>query len=355
MHRVDRRKSEQTKTGRRPSADDTARGDDPPRLHLEPVSHAAGERDDFAAAVRAGLTAGAKSIPCRFLYDARGSLLFERITELPEYYPTRAERSILRAHAADIARCVKPPVELVELGSGSASKTRALIETLIEANGSLVFRPIDISPTILEASSRELLDAHPTLVIEGLVGEYDAALRSLAERHEGRSRLVLWLGSSIGNLSREAAARFLARVRGALGRADRLLVGVDLRKDARVLERAYDDADGVTAAFDLNLLARINRELGGHFDLARFRHEASYDVEAGRVEMHLVSLGAQRVPIDRLGIEVGLADGEAIHTESSYKYSLAEIDALASVAGLAVEQRWLDRDGLFSSNLLRAA
>lgn len=322
------------------------------RFSLAAVSKQAAH-ESFAGAVRNGLCSDPKFLPCRFLYDERGSELFEQITDTPEYYPTRTERSILRTHAPTIATCADAPLELVELGSGSASKTRLLIESLIEEHGSLVFRPIDISATILEESSKDLLEAHPELEIHGLVGEYEAALRKLATTSSPDPRLVLWLGSSIGNLTREEAADFLTRVRASLGPRDRLLVGVDLRKDADVLELAYDDPAGITAAFNLNLLARINRELGGSFDLHAFEHRARYNEEIGRVEMHLTSSCEQVVRIDALGTEISFASGEAIHTENSYKYSETEIAGLAQRADLEVEATWKDVDELFSLNLLR--
>jgi L-histidine N-alpha-methyltransferase len=325
----------------------------PERFSLASVSKQAAH-ESFASAVRDGLCSDPKSLPCRFLYDARGSALFEQITEIPEYYPTRTERSILRAHAGTIATCAGTPLELVELGSGSASKTRLLIESLIERHGSLVFRPIDISASILEQSSHELLEEHPELEIHGLVGEYEAALRKLATTEADHPRLVLWLGSSIGNLTREDATSFLQRVRNSLGERDRLLVGIDLRKHADILELAYDDPAGITAAFNLNLLARINRELGGHFDIGSFEHRARYDDEIGRVEMHLVSSCDQDVQIDALGANLHFAAGEQIHTENSYKYSDDEIANLGRASDLEVEACWKDGDGLFSLNLLRA-
>lgn len=304
--------------------------------------------------MRDGLCSDPKTLPCRFLYDARGSALFEQITEIPEYYPTRTERSILRAHAARIATCAGTPLELVELGSGSASKTRLLIESLIEQHGSLVFRPIDISESILEQSSKQLLEDHPELEIHGLIGEYEAALRKLATTNSPHPRLVLWLGSSIGNLTREEAGAFLLRVRDLLGPRDRLLVGIDLRKSAEILELAYDDPAGITAAFNLNLLARINRELGGHFDLHTFEHRARYEEEPGRVEMHLVSRCEQVVCVDALGANLHFERGETVHTENSYKYSNAEIADLGRAADLELETSWTDGEGLFSLNLFRA-
>jgi len=309
--------------------------------------------ENFADAVAAGLERPQKTLPCRFFYDERGSLLFEDITELEEYYPTRTERGILQHSAKQIAQAIGPQPELIELGSGSAAKTRLLIHALIQEHGSLLFRPIDISPTILESSSRDLLEDHPELEIEALAAEYDDALQRLADAPSSRPRLVVWLGSSIGNLTRDAACAFLGRVRSMLGDADRLLVGVDRRKDRATLERAYDDASGVTAAFNLNLLARANRELGANFELAQFEHRAVWEPKLGRVEMHLVSRCEQRVEIGEQ--EFAFDRGETIHTENSHKYSAEEIEQLAAQSGLRVEQRWHDPREWFELSLLQRA
>jgi dimethylhistidine N-methyltransferase len=211
--------------------------------------------------------------------------------------------------------------------------------------------PIDISPTILEESSRELLSVYPRLEVVAVAAEYREGLVRL-QSETGRPKLILWLGSNVGNLDRGEAAEFLGCVRETMGDADRLLVGIDLRKDRAVLERAYNDGQGVTAQFNLNLLARINQELGGEFDLSRFRHRSVYNEPMGRVEMYLDSLAEQRVRIEALEREISFEAGEGIHTENSYKYSLPEIDALSSAAGLRVERRWLDAEGRFSVNLL---
>jgi L-histidine N-alpha-methyltransferase len=319
---------------------------------LRPGAHRASE--DFARAVRSGLEADAKSLPCRFLYDARGSGLFEQICELPEYYPTRAERSILRRHADEIVARVSTPASLVELGSGSAEKTRLLIEALIRRQGQTIFAPIDVSRTALEQSAEGLLEDHDQLRILAVEGEYGEGLRALDGNTRGR-RLILWLGSSIGNLDRLRAARFLGDVRAAMSRGERILVGIDLRKDADRLERAYDDAGGVTARFNLNLLGRINRELGGRFDERSFRHVAEYRGDEGRVELSLESRCDQVVRIEKLDLEVALAEGERIHTEDSYKYSFEEIDTLAEASGLRLEARWLDPGDDFSLNLFDLA
>ena len=311
-------------------------------------------QDDFAAEVRAGLTARRKRLSCRHFYDAEGSRLFEQICALPEYYLTRAELSILQARAKDIVALCGADAALVELGSGSATKTRVLIEALIARHGRLRYLPIDISRTMLADSSQALLADYAALEIVGVAAEYRAG-RKLLRKERDQPKLILWLGSNVGNVTRDAAARFLRAVRATMAGSDRLLVGVDLRKSGRVLEPAYDDAAGVTAQFNLNLLTRINRELDGDFALDRFKHRAVWNRRLGRVEMHLESTQAQTVTIGALGLRVRFAAGERIHTECSYKYSPAEIDKLARRAGLAVEQRWLDDDARFSVNLLAPA
>jgi len=307
--------------------------------------------DTFAAEVARGLSARPKRLECRFLYDAAGSELFEQICELPEYYPTRAERSILEKHAPAIAARVPDASQLIELGSGSATKTRLLIEALLAHQPELCFAPIDISPSALEDASESLLNRFPNLSIDAAATEYETGLELLVDDTD--QRLLAWLGSSIGNLDREEAVAFLASVRQKLNPEDRFLLGIDLRKDPTRLERAYDDSQGVTAEFNLNLLRRINRELGGDFALDRFSHMARYDDARGRVEMHLVSEVAQEVRIESLGRSFEFAAGETIHTENSYKYAEAEIDELADRSGWACENRWLDAQGLFSLSLLR--
>lgn len=304
----------------------------------------------FARDVQAGLTSRPKRLSCCYFYDGEGSLLFEEICELPEYYLPRAEREILQAHAAELAAWFAGDITLVELGSGNAAKTRILIGAFLRRQETLCYVPVDICRTVLEESSRQLLKDYPHLEILAVAGEYHEGLRHL--NTEARPKLVLWLGSNVGNFDRPEAAQFLRRVRATMSPRDRLLMGVDLRKDRAVLERAYDDARGVTAQFNLNLLARINRELDGHFDLTKFRHRAVYREDMGRIEMYLDSVCAQQVAIDRLGLKVPFAPGEAIHTENSYKYSFAEIEELAAGAGLSVEQRWLDNERRFSVNLL---
>jgi L-histidine Nalpha-methyltransferase len=305
---------------------------------------------DFAADVRAGLTASKKKLPCRYLYDAEGSALFEEICALPEYYLTRAEQEILETRAGEILASCPADAALVELGSGSAKKTRALIDAALSRRGALRYVPIDISRSMLEESSRALLGDYPTVEITAIAAEYRAGLRWL--RRQPDSKLILWLGSNVGNFSRTEAARFLRGVRATMSSSDRLLMGVDLRKSRAVLEAAYDDAAGVTARFSLNLLSRINRELGGHFDLDAFAHRSRWNERLGRIEIEIESSTAQVVRIDALRLNVPFRGGEKIYTESSYKYSFVEIERLARAAGLVVVERWLDGDKRFSVNLL---
>jgi dimethylhistidine N-methyltransferase len=312
----------------------------------------AGVPSDFAADVRAGLTATHKRLSCQYLYDAAGSALFEKICAVPEYYLTRAEQEILDAHAAEIVASGPGDAALVELGSGSATKTRTLIEAALaqRPRSTVRYVPIDISRSALEESARSLVADYADLEITAIAAEYRSGLRWL-KRQPG-SKLVLWLGSNVGNFGRGEAARFLRGVRATMSASDRLLMGVDLRKARAVLEAAYDDAAGVTAQFTLNILERMNRELGADFDREGFAHRARWNERLGRVEIRLESLRAQTVHLERLALDVAFRRGERIYTESSYKYSFAEIERLARAAGLVVEERWLDGNKRFSVNLL---
>lgn len=305
----------------------------------------------FAHDVSTGLSANPKRLECRYFYDAEGSRLFDAICRLPEYYLTRAEREILLTQVAEIIAACPARLTLVELGSGSAAKTRILIEALLQRQGALRYVPVDISRSALEQSAHALLHDYDKLEIVAIAAEYQDGLQQLPSVIEG-PKLILWLGSNVGNFERAAASDFLRQVGQTMTPSDRLLVGIDLRKSRSVLEAAYDDAQGVTAQFNLNLLARINRELGGRFDLQGFRHRAAYDEQTGCVRMYLESLRDQTVLIDHLGLNVCFSAGEAIHTENSYKYSFAEIEALAVAAGLRLEQQWLDSRQRFSENLL---
>ncbi len=306
--------------------------------------------DSFREDVIAGLSLPQKTLPPKYFYDAEGSRLFEAICRLKEYYPTRAELRLTRQHLADIARFAGRGCELIEYGSGASNKTRLLIRRLRPA----AYVPVDIAEAALHAASKRLAREFPWLVISGVVGDFSRPLKLPLFRGRGaRRRVIYFPGSTIGNLVPHEAHAFLSMTRGQVGAGDAMLVGVDLKKDANVLHAAYNDAGGVTAAFNLNLLRRINRELGGDFDLARFRHYAFYNASRGRIEMHLVSLVRQGVRIGRHRFEFNA--GESIHTENSCKYSVEEFRALAAEAGFEGAKVWLDRQGLFSLHGLRAA
>jgi dimethylhistidine N-methyltransferase len=317
------------------------------------IHHIGGASDDLAGDVRRGLTAGRKVLQPKYFYDAIGSALFHVITLLPEYYATRAEAEILEKYSDEIALAAGGNIRLLELGSGSATKTRFVIEAILQKQELLEFIPVDISPTALESSSNELLGIYPALRIEAYAGDYFAVLSEISPDSSARN-LVLFLGSNIGNFNYDDAVKLLRQVRKILRPEDCLLLGADLKKDVKILENAYDDPTGVTAAFNLNLLARINRELDADFDLRSFRHRAIYNRDEGGVEMHLESLAAQTVRIKNLDLQVDFAEGERIHTENSYKYDLNDLSALAAETGFERVQTWRDAREFFSSNLFRA-
>ena len=306
---------------------------------------------DLAEDVRAGLTASPKTLHCRYFYDARGSQLFEDICRLPEYYLTRAEGEILAARSDEIANTMGPKLLVFELGSGSGEKTQILLSALTAANKELTYAPVDISRSMLEESAFSLMHRFDKLSIVAVAAEYLDGLRWLEEQ-TGQQKLVVWLGSNLGNFDRPGGAAFLSEIRKRISTGDRLLVGVDLRKGKAVLEAAYDDAQGVTAEFNKNLLHRINRELGGDFNVDGFDHRAFYDDEDGRVVMRLISRRACRVSIKSLDLSIDFAAGEAIHTEDSYKYSPAELGILASASGFTVDRHWSDSGGRFYLGLL---
>jgi L-histidine N-alpha-methyltransferase len=321
------------------------------------ISHVGAARiaPTFAEDVRRGLTSTPKVLYPKYFYDELGSRLFEAITALPEYYPTRAEAEILRYRAGEIVAALGGPLWLLELGSGDGQKTRLVIEALLARQGELEYVPVDISESAVEVSSRALLLSYPGLRITGYVGEYQTALRAIRKERRAPGRtLVLFLGSTLGNLDPAERSALLRDVRDLLNPGEGFLLGVDLKKAESVLIPAYDDALGVTAAFNLNLLGRINRELGGEFDLGAFRHRAIYNREAGRIEMHLESRRAQTVAIRTLSLEIPFTAGETIHTESSYKFDREQIAALAAETGFELGGTWTDEAGRFASNLLVA-
>ncbi len=326
------------------------------RLTLHRLS--SGERQaDFAADVRTGLTARPKSLPPRYFYDRLGSFLFEAICELPEYYLTRCESEILEASAGEMVGSIEPPRRLVELGSGSSTKTRLLIEALLERRPALEYVPIDISAAVLEESSRALLERYAGLAVSAVSADFERALEFISAdggRSAGPPTLAVFLGSSIGNLDEAAATDLLARIRRVLRPGDALLLGADLKKAPEVLVPAYDDALGITAAFNLNVLRRINRELGGEFDVRRFEHRAIWNEDAGRIELHAVSRARQTVRIRDLEIEARFEEGESIHTENSHKYAPEDLERLARASGFRLRRAWRDGESRFSVNLLIA-
>jgi len=305
----------------------------------------------FAADVQAGLNrVGQKELPSKYLYDTVGSRLFDVITALPEYGVTRAEERILREHATEIVERLHTPLTVAELGSGSGQKTRGLLEALCHRDPTSYY-PIEISPAALAMCKREVGDIQAISIL-GLERDYlDGLAEVAAQRRQGKPLLVLFLGSTIGNFDPPAAASFLQEVRALLQPGDSLLIGTDLEKPVPVLLDAYDDPIGVTAAFNLNLLGRINRELDGHFDLSKFDHEARFNTTARRVEMHLRSNRRQRVAIEKADLSVTFEEGETIWTESSHKYSCAEVLRMAQASGFRCEAQWIDREWLFAENL----
>ncbi|HEU5044049.1 MAG TPA: L-histidine N(alpha)-methyltransferase [Nocardioidaceae bacterium] len=300
------------------------------------------------ADVRRGLTATPKVLPPKYFYDARGSELFEEITRLPEYYPTGTERGLLSTHAADIARLTSART-LVELGSGSSEKTRLLLHALSESLACYV--PIDVSESALAAAVSALGDEFPDLAVRGVVADFE----DLSQLPGGHPRLTAFLGGTIGNLDPAERVRFLAGVAQEMVPGDALLLGTDLVKDPTRLVSAYDDAAGVTAAFNLNVLSVMNRQLGADFDPAGFTHVALWDAEREWIEMRLRSLRDQRVHVRDLDLEVSFDRGEEMRTEISAKFRRDRVAAELSAAGLSLSQWWTDPDGDFALSLATPA
>ena len=300
---------------------------------------------DFRDEVLNGLSQPTKVLSPKFFYDKRGSELFDAITELPEYYPTRTEMAILEQHADDMADLLGRECLLLELGSGSSRKIRLLLDALRP----IVYMPLDISKEHLLGSAAALAADYPAIEVHAACADYSVEF-PLPECSSHLPRAAFFPGSSIGNFEPVEATGLLARVGAHLGVGGRLLIGVDLKKDSARLEAAYDDARQVTAEFNLNLLRRINRELAGNFDLSGFRHRALYNADLGRVEMHLVSVRDQTVTVAEH--EFSFSAGETIHTENSYKYRTDEFQSLARAAGFDAEQVWTDADELFSVHCL---
>jgi L-histidine N-alpha-methyltransferase len=307
--------------------------------------------DATASAAREGLTATPKWLPAKLFYDEAGSALFEQITELPEYYLTRTERSIFENFAPEILQSAGPSLTLVELGAGTAAKTCILIEELLRRQSRAMFYPIDVSPSALQEAATQLGRQFPQLRVNPIVADYTGGVEALT-RISGR-KLVLYIGSSIGNFEPDNSIRVLRRVRRTLRAGDALLLGADFAKSPKILVPAYDDAQGVTAAFNKNVLARLNRELEANFDLDTFRHVALWNRRCSRMEMHLESTIAQQVFIPALDLDIAFAKGERIHTENSYKYTPEMIESILRESGFRLEQSWHDRQKWFGVHLAR--
>lgn len=312
-----------------------------PRLHDFGLA-----RDDFRAQVIYGMRQTRKHVPCKFFYDRRGSELFDQICELPEYYPTRTELGIMTRHAAEMAEALGPRCRIVEYGSGSSTKTRLLLDHL---NDPTAYVPLDISREHLLGAAQRLAEQYPGLPVHPVCADYTSQF-TLPDATDARRTVIYFPGSTIGNFEPHEARPFLVAAAQRAGERGGLLIGVDLKKDPNTLHAAYNDSAGVTAAFNLNLLTRINRELEGNFDLAQFAHYAFYNPRLGRIEMHLVSRCGQSVAIG--ANTFAFREGETIFTESSYKYTLSEFASLAAASGWSVERTWIDELRMFSVQYL---
>ena len=319
------------------------------QLPAQQPSAIANADGEFAEAVIDGLSAKRKSLPCRFFYDARGSELFEEITQLAEYYPTRAESSILAEHAREMAAGIADGSVLIEFGSGSSRKTEMLLSALPRLRA---YIPIDVSSTALDEAKRRLQARFPSLDVWPIVGDFSGPIEIRPDLATC-PRTGFFPGSTIGNLGPSEAVDLLVHMRKTLATGGQLIIGVDLKKDPRTLVRAYNDERGMTAEFNLNLLARINREIEPAFDLKGFRHRAIYDPVTGRIEMHLVSVKAQTVAL--LGRIFYFRAGETIHTENSYKYTVDEFQVLCRKAGWRANRVWTDSAALFSVHEMLSA
>ena len=300
----------------------------------------------FAADAVAGLTASPKRLSPKYFYDSAGSALFERITQLPEYYPTRREIGILNEHEGDIAALIPPGAALIEFGSGSSTKTRIVLST---ATSLAAYVPVDISEQFLLRQAADLRREYPRLAVLPVAADFTKPF-GLPDAVQAMPRVGFFSGSTIGNFESHEAAAFLRHAGRILGRGATFIVGVDLVKDTQVLQKAYCDSQGVTAQFNLNVLARMNRELGAKFNLASFEHHAFFNRERSRIEMHLASLKRQRIKL--CGACIDFRAGETIHTENSYKYSIESFGALARGAGFTPLAVWTDPDGYFSVHAL---
>jgi len=307
--------------------------------------------DATASAVREGLNASPKRLPSWLFYDEAGSALFEQITELPEYYLTRTERAIFESYAGEILQAAGPLLTLVELGAGTASKTSVLIEELLQRQARVLFYPIDVSASAMQQAVAQLGRQFPQLRVNPIVADYTGGVEAL-QRISGR-KLVLYIGSSIGNFEPDESVRMLRRIRRSLRAGDAMLLGTDFAKSPKILVPAYDDPQGVTAAFNKNILARLNRELDADFGLDAFRHVALWNKRCSRMEMYLESTVEQQVFLSLLDMDVAFGGGERIHTENSYKYTMEMVETILRESGFRLEQSWQDRQKWFGVHLAR--
>ncbi len=305
----------------------------------------------MAREVRDGMSATPKRLPCKLLYDAVGSALFEQITELPEYYLTRTERAIFEDYAAEMLEAAGPALTLVELGAGTANKTRILIDELLQRQTRALFYPIDVSSAALNEAVSQMAVQFPQLRVSPVVADYSGGVPALS-RISGR-KLVLFIGSSIGNYDPPEAIAMLRRIRRSLRAGDALLLGADLAKSSKILLPAYDDAQGVTAEFNKNILARLNRELDADFNLDAFRHVALWNKRCSRMEIYLESTTAQSVFLPAIDMDVRFGVGERIHTENSYKYTDEMVNNILSESGFKLERTWSDPKRWFGVHLAR--
>lgn len=308
--------------------------------------------DGNAREVLHGLASRPKTLPPKLFYDAAGSALFEQITELPEYYLTVTEQAIFERHASDMVRAAGEASTIIELGAGTAKKTMLVLRAALDLHRNVTFIPVDVSSYALEVAHNRVHSELPQVAVHPLVLDYTQHSSTLAKL-SGR-KLVLYIGSSIGNFEPMAACALLRRLRSSLAPGDSLLLGTDMRKPVEVLLPAYDDAAGVTAQFNLNILARINREFDADFDLDCFAHRVIWNERDSRIEMHLESSIAQLVNIDALDLSIPFVAGETIHTENSYKFTTSMIESMAENGGFSIEQSWSDEREWFTVTLLRA-
>ena len=319
------------------------------KVQILPAGHS---EDSVSNIVRAGLSKLPKTLPPILFYDEEGSRLFEKICEVPEYYLTRTEQSIFDEYGKEMVDQWDSAIDLVELGSGNSAKTRTLLSLLLDRGHEVTYRPIDISQNMLRSTAEKLTAEFPALHVKAIVGDYHRGLQEVGKRWS-HQKVFLFMGSNLGNFQRLEAEEFLADIRSAMAPDDLLLLGVDLIKPVELLLAAYDDAAGVTRAFNLNLLTRLNGELNANFNLDQFEHVARWDAEASAIQTFLVSRERQSVVLGNLNLEITFEAGEALHTESSHKYTLEGLSRMVDHAGLDLAQTWTDSRQWFALNLLR--